>query len=337
MKIRRADESSERRLEELREQAWRDGRVEAPGVRPSGAPFPKASPQTGYYGLPLLKPPTWTWEVPVYFFVGGAAGAASVIAAAAKSRDRSLSRDARRLAALGGLVSPLLLISDLGRPARFLHMLRVFKPQSPMSVGAWTLVFFSSAAGAAAVAELAEERGVAPRLARAFGEPAKMAAAASGLVLATYTGVLVGATSIPVWSESASLLPIHFGASGLASAAAILELLGHRSSSLNRLGLAAAAAETAVGVALEASRRRALEPVKKGGSGRVIRAGGLLSGPLPLALRLLFPRSARARQLAAVSSVLGSLLTRFGWVAAGRASAKDPRVPLRLEEPRSRT
>ena len=77
MKIRRADERSERRLEELREQAWRAGRVEASGVRPSGAPFPKATAETGYYGLPLLKPPTWTWEVPLYFFAGGAAGAAS--------------------------------------------------------------------------------------------------------------------------------------------------------------------------------------------------------------------------------------------------------------------
>jgi hypothetical protein len=330
MKIRRADESSERRLEELREQAWRQGRVEAPGVRPAGAPFPKATPEAGYYGLPLVKPPTWTWEVPVYFFVGGAAGAASLIALAASGREPRLARSARLLSALGAAVSPLLLVSDLGRPARFLHMLRVFKPQSPMSVGAWTLVFFSSASAAAAVAELAQERGMAPRLARTLGAPAGLAAAASGLVMMTYTGVLLGATAIPVWSESASLLPAHFGASGLACAAAILELAGHRSRPLNRLGVAGAAVETAVAVALEASRRPALDPAKNGWSGRVIRAGGLLSGPVPLALRLLFPRSKRARRFAAASSVIGSLLTRAGWVAAGKASAKDPRVPLSL-------
>jgi polysulfide reductase-like protein len=332
MKIRRADKRSERRLEELREQAWREGRVDARGVRPAGAPFPKATPENGYYGLPLLKPPTWTWEVPGYFFVGGAAGAASVIAAVASARDPELSRDARRLAAFGGALSPVLLISDLGRPERFLNMLRVFKPQSPMSVGAWTLVFYSSAAVAAALAELAEEHRVAPRLARVLRPPASLAAAASGLVLATYTGVLVGATAIPAWSESASLLPIHFGASGLACASAILELAGHRSCALNRLGVAAAAAETAIGTVMEASGKRALDPLKKGSSGVLIRAGGLLSGPLPLALRLFFPRSARSRRLAAISSVVGSLLTRVGWVAAGRASAKDPRVPLGLTD-----
>jgi len=333
MRIRRADESSERRLAELREQAWRDGRVDGRGVRPSGAPFPAATPDAGYYGLPLLKPPTWTWEVPLYFFVGGAAGAASVIAAASKRRDPDLSRDARRLAAAGGIVSPLLLISDLGRPARFLNMLRVFKPQSPMSVGAWTLVFFSSAAAAAALAGLAEENGIAPPLARAVGAPAGMAAAASGLVLATYTGVLVGATAIPVWSESASLLPIHFGASGLASAAALLELIGHRTRATNWLGAGASAVETGVGVVLESSRAPALEPAKKGWTGTLIRAGGLLSGPLPLALRLLLPRSARARRLAALSTLAGALLTRFGWVAAGKESVKDPRLPLGLTKP----
>jgi hypothetical protein len=330
MKIRRADERSERRLEELREQAWRAGRVEAAGVRPSGAPFPKATAETGYYGLPLLKPPTWTWEVPLYFFAGGAAGAASVIAAVAGGRDPVLSRDARFLSALGAVVSPVLLISDLGRPARFLNMLRVFKPQSPMSVGAWTLVFFSSASTAAALADLAEERCVAPRLVRVLGPPAGLAAAASGLVMATYTGVLTGATAIPVWAESAALLPVHFAASGLATAGALLELAGNRSRALNRLGLAAAAVETGIGAALEVSRRPALEPAKKGWSGRAIRAGGLLSGPLPMAMRLLFPRSKRARRFAAASSVIGSLLTRAGWVAAGKASAKDPRVPLKL-------
>ena len=83
---------------------------------------------TGYYGLPLLKPPVWTWEVPAYFFVGGGAGAAAVIAAAARlsgGRDE-LARDARWIAAVGGAIAPPLLISDLGRPERFLNMLRVF-------------------------------------------------------------------------------------------------------------------------------------------------------------------------------------------------------------------
>src|SRR5918993_3586740 len=110
-----------------------------------------------YYDLPLLKSPVWTWEVPAYFFVGGAAGAAAVIGAAATaSGGRSdLVRDARWIAAAGAAASAPLLIADLGRPERFLNMLRVFKLRSPMSVGAWTLVAFSNAAAAAAFADAA--------------------------------------------------------------------------------------------------------------------------------------------------------------------------------------
>jgi hypothetical protein len=103
--------------------------------------------------MPALKQPQWTVEVPIYFFVGGMAGAASVIGAVGhfSSSGQRLIRNSRWIAAIGGLVSPPLLISDLGVPSRFLNMLRVFKIQSPMSVGSWTLVAFSNSAAAAAV------------------------------------------------------------------------------------------------------------------------------------------------------------------------------------------
>ena len=64
----------EQRLTEIRREAEERGRVESRGIRPAGAPFPRASVETGYYGIPLLKRPSWTWEIPLYFFVGGAAG-----------------------------------------------------------------------------------------------------------------------------------------------------------------------------------------------------------------------------------------------------------------------
>jgi formate-dependent nitrite reductase membrane component NrfD len=101
---------------------------------------------TTYYDVPLLKPPVWTWEIPAYFFVGGAAGGAAVIGAVAQftGTNGTLARDARWLAAAGGPVSAALLITDLGRPERFFNMLRVFKPQSAMSVGSWTLAAFSA-------------------------------------------------------------------------------------------------------------------------------------------------------------------------------------------------
>jgi formate-dependent nitrite reductase membrane component NrfD len=285
-----------------------------------------------YYGLPTLKQPVWTWEVPAYFFVGGAAGAAATIAAAARLAGGrpELVRDARWIAAAGGALSPPLLIADLGRPERFLNMLRVFKVQSPMSVGAWTLVAFSNAAGAAAFADWIDRASGGRIPVRVVGNAAEALAAATGLVLSTYTGVLIGATAIPAWSENARILPVHFGASALGSAVSILELMGHRDAALNMLGAGAAAVETLIGASLELSMARgasekgsrdALVPLRHGWSGRVVRAGGVLSGPLPLALRLIGGRSPSARKAAAISTLVGSLLTRVGWLAAGRESA----------------
>ena len=282
-----------------------------------------------YYGLPPLKRPVWTWEIPAYFFVGGVAGSAAVVGAVADATgaDPQLVRDARWLAAVGGAVSPALLVSDLGRPERFLNMLRVFKIQSPMSVGAWTLLAFSNAAGARAFADAVTRftRGSLP--VRVVADAAEIVSAATGLALATYTGVLIGATAIPVWSRNVALLPVHFGASGLGAAVSLLELMGHREGALNRIAIAAAAVETAVGYSIESRRDPALDPLKHGWSGDVTRVGGVLSGPLPLAMRVLGGRSIAVRRLAAVSTVAGSLLTRIGWLAAGRASASPPPAP----------
>src|SRR5207248_4628373 len=129
-RVQLPDLEKEQRLHEVRREAEQRGAVTAKGIRPSGAPFPVASPETGYYGIPLLKEPAWTWEIPLYFFVGGAAGAAAVVGAVASytGADRKIVRDARWIAAAGSVLSPALLIGDLGKPSRFLNMLRVFKP-----------------------------------------------------------------------------------------------------------------------------------------------------------------------------------------------------------------
>jgi formate-dependent nitrite reductase membrane component NrfD len=156
---------------------------------------------------------------------------------------------------------------------------------------------------------------------RVIGNAAETVAAATGLVLSTYTGVLIGATAIPVWSDNVRVLPVHFGASAVGAAVSILELLGHRDPALNLLGAGAAAVETLVGASLELSSREALVPLKQDWTGAVVRAGGVLSGPLPLALRLMAGRSPSARKAAAISTIVGSLLTRVGWLAAGRESA----------------
>ncbi len=328
------DTSSERRLVEIRREAESTGKVAAAGVRPRGAPFPVASPETGYYGIPLLKQPSWTWEIPLYFFVGGAAGAAAVVGSIAHyaGGNRKIVRDARWIAAAGSVISPALLISDLGRPARFLNMLRVFKPQSAMSMGVWTLLGFSGGASAAAFAQLLTDRYGSSFPVRVIEQAGQAASLLFGLPFSNYTGVLIGATAIPVWNEHAGDLPIHFGMSGLSAAVGMLELMGnHKSRALQALGLGAALFECWEGVKIEIQRNPALKPLKAGGSGALTRTGGLLSGPVPAALRIISllagnPRS--LRKAAAVSAVAGSLLTRIAWIYAGHVSAKDWSIPL---------
>jgi hypothetical protein len=339
---RRPDADSEQKLFEIRREAERTGQVKAKGIRPAGAPLPMASPETGYYGIPMLKQPSWTWEIPLYFFVGGASGSAGVLAAVADytGADPRLVKHARWIAAVGGVVlSPVLLILDLGRPKRFLNMLRVFKPQSPMSVGVWTLVGFSGGAAAAVFADFMRDKFGPSLPIRLIEQAGQAASLLFGLPFSNYTGVLIGATAIPVWNENVGELPIHFGMSGLSAAVGMLELMGHeKSKALQMLGLGAATFECWEGWRIESRQIPAVTPLKHGPSGAVVRAGGLLSGPLPLALRVLSlasneKRSGRLRRWAAISAVAGSLLTRIGWIYAGHASAKDWRVPLEIPHP----
>ena len=327
-------EKKESRLEEIKDHARRFGRSEGIGVVPAGAPFPVASVETGYYGIPLLKAPQWKPEVPVYFFVGGAAGAASVIGAIAHltGRDQKIAKDARLIAVAGAAISSGLLISDLGRPERFLNMLRMFKPQSPMSVGAWVLAGFGTFSGAAATAQiLADHFGFGAF--RILGNVAEGFAAVFGLPFSNYTGVLIGATTIPVWNHNVGTLPFHFGMSGMNAAISVLELMGNDSSKpLNRIAILSSAAEMLEGVKLEMRCDPEInKPLKTGASGWITRTGGVLSGPVPLALRLAAEfasqkRSRTLRRIAAGSSIIGSLFTRVGWVKAGSVSARDWRL-----------
>ena len=336
--IRRTDANAlqrERRLEEIRREAEQRGQLQVVGARPAGAPFPQASPENGYYQIPLLKEPPWTWEIPLYFFVGGAAGASAVIAAIADytGADRQLVQHARWIAAAGSVISPALLVADLGRPERFLAMMRVFKIQSPMSVGVWTLLGFSSGAAAAAFAGFLSNRYGPSLPLRVLENAGQAASLAFGLPFSNYTGVLIGATAIPVWNKNAGDLPLHFAASGLGAAVGILELMGHRRNrALQALGLGAALFEMWEGIRIESRSHHHLDPLKHGASGVITRTGGLLSGPLPMALRAasLFggKRSQSFRRWAAWSAIAGSLITRIAWVHAGHVSARDWKLPL---------
>ena len=216
-------------------------------------------------------------------------------------------------------------------------MLRVFKPQSPMSVGVWTLLGFSSGAAAAAFAGFLSDRYGPSLPVRVLENAGQAASLAFGLPFSNYTGVLIGATAIPVWNRNAGDLPLHFAASGIGAAVGILELIGHRKSrALQALGLGAALFETLEGLRIESRRHSHLDPLKHGSSGWVTRAGGALSGPIPTLLRAasLFGgtrRSSSLRRWAAWSAIAGSLLTRVGWISAGHESARDWKLPLQNE------
>src|SRR5438552_18184137 len=235
-----------------------------------------------------------------------------------------LARTAMWLAAIGVILSSILLIVDLGRPRLFINMLRVFKHQSAMSMGVWILSTF----GACVVPGLIELElhahqvfgGAIDQLLRIATGVLIFGSAFFGTLLATYTGVLIGATAIPAWFLHRVLLPIHFGVTGLGSAAALLELLGHRIAPLGALGFLAAGIETALWIWLEIDKHGAADrALREGSSGWLIRAGEIFSGPLALFLRLtnLVP-------LAGISFLLGALINRFGWISAGKVCARGP-------------
>jgi len=279
-----------------------------------------------YYGLPIIHSPVWTWQIGAYFFIGGAAGMSGVIAFAALIGGQPIAivRAALRIAVAGAVLSPILLIWDLGRPARFLNMLRVFKWRSAMSVGVWTLIVFSTFAGSSFFAlevwpaDTATSGGSIVLLTLLAGT------AITGAVLSTYTGVLLGVTAVPAWASHHRLLPLHFGVVALGSAAALLELMGFRAAPLSAIGIAASAVEIAIGAVVELQRRRAEgRALREGAPGWLLRSAGVMTGPVSLVLRL-----ANVITAAAACFVIGAIFSRYGWLLAGRASARDPEETL---------
>ena len=324
------DSPSEKRLEELREEAWKDGVAPGKGVDVAGGPIPR---KPGYYGQPVIKPPVWTWQIPLYFFVGGIAAMSAVIALAAAifhhldpalATNVGVARTAIWLAAIGVILSSILLIMDLGRPLLFINMLRVFKYQSAMSMGVWILSTFGACVVPGLIAlELHAHQvfgGTIDQLLRIAAGMLIFGSAIFGTLLATYTGVLIGATAIPAWFLHRTFLPIHFGTAGLGSAAALLELLGHRSPALNFIGFYAATVELGLLIWLSIDKHGAADrAIHEHGSGWLIRIGEVLNGPLALVLRFL-----GLVPFAAISFLIGALVSRFGWIAVGKISGSDP-------------
>jgi formate-dependent nitrite reductase membrane component NrfD len=282
-----------------------------------------------YYGRPILKEPVWTWEIPTYFFAGGLAGASSTLSLVARAAgNEPLARATTYISAVGDAVSPMLLISDLGRPERFLNMFRVFKVTSPMSVGSWVLGASGTANGFAAAAELL---GILPRLRLA----AETVSALLGPLLATYTGILVADTAIPAWHEARRDLPFVFAGSSAASAgaAAILFVRPEDAGPARRLLLAGAAVE---GVSMKMMEERLGfigEPYKTGTAGRFAKA----ARGLTVAGAALTAVAGRKRGGAAAGAALvlaGGMCLRWAVYKAGFQSARDPRYTVDVQRRR---
>jgi hypothetical protein len=323
-------QATEERLEQIRKSAEEAAQRQAP-LKSLGSPQnPK---QESYYGLPALKPPVWTWEVPLYFFLGGISGMSACTGFIAQlfHGGSALIRVCLWMGLVGAALCPMLLIADLGRPMRFLNMLRVFKLRSAMSMGAWILVAFSNCIFLAVLCFELQVHGFTNPLLTGSLWLAEAAAAITGLLLAGYTGVLIGATAIPVWSENRTLLPAHFLTSGFGGAAAILELAGFLIPATQILGLAASGIETLIEILLQVRKRPVDKPLHHGVSGRALLLAALMEGPAALLLRIFFGSQAAGRWSAAALFLVGSLLSRYAWIWAGRASARDPGALFHLQ------
>ena len=284
-----------------------------------------------YYGRPIIKEPVWQPEIPVYFFTGGLGGASSVLSLVARvSGNELLARRSIYVGAAADAVSPLLLISDLGRPERFLNMLRVFKVTSPMSVGSWILAVSSAGSSGAAFLN------AIGRL-RRVGDVARTVSAVSGAPLAVYTATLISDTAIPVWHEARHELPFLFGSSAAASAgaAAVIAVPTREAAPARRLAIGGALVENAVMLAMKRRLGPLGEPYQQdqaGRSAKVARACSL-GGATLLALA---GRRSRVASAAGGALVLaGELALRWSVFKAGFQSARDPKYTVLAQRERA--
>jgi Polysulphide reductase, NrfD len=323
--------ATEQRLDEIREAAAAG--ANSPAAVPSLDASRKSDGTESYYGLPVLKAPTWTWEVPLYFFFGGIAGVSACIAFFAQlfHADPALVRMCLWMGLIGAAICPALLIADLGRPSRFLNMLRIFKLQSAMSIGAWILVAFSGCMFFAVLSLELLLRGFAPSFFTPVLWLAEGSGVVMGLLLASYTGVLIGATAIPVWSENRKLLPAHFLTSGLGCAAGILELAGFLIPATQLIGFAASGIETLVGGIIEVRTDAVNLPLHHGRSGWTMRIGGVLEGPIALVVRIFWGSLPMGREAAAICFLIGALISRYAWIWAGHASVQNPETLFQIQ------
>jgi formate-dependent nitrite reductase membrane component NrfD len=295
-----------------------------------------------YYGIPPIKRAHWTWQVPIYFWIGGIGAGTQLFATVAQllgHKDEALTRVSRYTVLVTMLLSPILLIWDLGRPERFYNMLRILKLRSPMSTQSWSLFTFGNLGGLIAARQAAEDglllgdnflsrlmiRLIPARLLTVLALP-------FGLFVGFNTGNLVSATSVPIWARNWMLMGPTFLASGVSTALSWLSLvlhLGHwgEEKTLRVLHRAEKAVIVIEGVLIALSLARMSRWSKPLFSKEVapLFVGGTLLAGIAAPFALLTGKESRSKSmLASVLALAGGLAFRFAIIIAGRKSADDP-------------
>lgn len=332
----------------------RAGRYKKPSRRSEfGAAH--VNPRDAYRDVPILKQPTWNNEVAAYFFFGGVSAGAAALGSVAEmvggERHRRLAHTAHYVSFAALLPCPPLLIDDLGLPEKFHHMLRVFKPSSPMNLGSWALLAHGAGATVTVMRMLADEgmlldrlpvvtgilRRIPEGLLTALGIP-------SALLLAGYTGVLLGTTSVPVWYSS-PLLGGLFTSSSFVSGVAATSLVGNITermtgeeyANLSALGAVSGVTEAAFLAGYVATAGEGQKHLMSGVAGKLLAgaAACLAASTMIEAVSLATGKHSKmASGAASVAALAGGALLRWAVVKAGKASAADREGTLRAMSPR---
>lgn len=283
-----------------------------------------------YYGMPVINKPVWEpRDIAGYLFLGGLAGASSGVAAIADLQgQRELARAAKVGATGAGALSLVALVHDLGKPVRFLNMLRVLKVTSPMNIGSWLLAAYVPAATVAAASE------VTGRL-RPVGVLGTTVAAVLGPAVASYTAALISNTAVPAWHDGHREMPFLFVGSGAMAAGG----LGLAAAPVGQHGLPRRAAllgsacELVSAKVMEHREGMVAEPYHQGRAGRLMKAGQALA--LAGNALVVVGRGRRAATaLGGIALVASSASTRFGIFFAGMQSAQDPRYTVEPQRER---
>jgi formate-dependent nitrite reductase membrane component NrfD len=297
-----------------------------------------------YYGIPPIKEHTWTWEVPVYFWLGGIGAGSHLISTVAQLlgwRDRAFFRATRYTVLVTMILSPILLIMDLGRPERFYNMLRIVKLRSPMSTGSWALTIFGVLSGLIAAAQAARDGllgrdNILVRLVKTYIPDRLLSVVALpvGLYVGLYSGILISATSVPMWARNFLLMGPTFLSSGLSTGLSAISFILHLGDWGEKRTLEALRRTERISLVIE-SGLIAASLIRMGKWGKPLYSrklaplffGGTILGGILAPLALLSGRESRSRGLlASVLALLGGLALRFALIEGGRLSARDPQA-----------